>query len=81
MEQEEVEKRLREIVVDKLRCEYDEITNESRPREFGADSLDEIEMLIEIEKEFNIYISDQEAERIITFGDAVEVVTRKVEAV
>lgn len=81
MEQEEVEKRLREIVVDKLRCEYDEITNESRPRDLGADSLDEIEMLMEIEKEFNIYISDPEADRIITFGDAVEIVTRKVEAI
>ena len=81
MEVEKVVEILRKIVVDKLRCEYDEITNESRPRDLGADSLDEIEMLIEIEKEFNIYISDQEAERIITFGDAVEVVTKKVKAI
>ena len=81
MEQEEVEKRLREIVVDKLSCEYNEITNESRPRDLGADSLDEIEMLMEFEWEFNISISDQEAEKIITFGDAVEVVTKKVKAI
>lgn len=80
MEQEEVKKKLIEIVVDKLECEASEITEGTRLRDLGADSLDEVELLMEVEKEFNIYIKDEEALKVITFTDAFELVCKKVEA-
>lgn len=51
MEREEVRQKLIEIVVDKLRCESNEVTEGTRLSDLGADSLDEIEMLMEVEKE------------------------------
>ena len=80
MEREEVKQKLIEIVVDKLRCEASEITEDTRFSDLGADSLDEIEMLMAVEKEFYIYIKDEEAAKVITCGDAFELVCQKVEA-
>ena len=80
MEQEEVKKKLIEIVVDKLECEAIEIKEDTRLSDLGADSLDEVELLMEVEKEFNIYIKDEEADKVITCGDAFELVCQKVEA-
>lgn len=80
MEREEVRKKLIEIVVDKLECEESEVTEGARLSDLGADSLDEIEMLMEVEKEFHIYIKDEEADKVITCGDAFELVCQKVEA-
>lgn len=80
MEREEVKKRLVGIAVDMLKCEASEVTEDARLSDLGADSLDEIEMLMEAEKEFGIYITDEEAERIITCSDAFELVCKKVEA-
>ena len=80
MEQEEVKQKLIEIVVDKLGCEVSEVTEETKFSDLGADSLDEIEILIEVEKEFGIYIKDEEALKVITFTDAFELVCKKVEA-
>lgn len=78
MEQEEIIKRLKAIAVETLRCDEGDIKNETRADDLGADSLDEVEMLIEVEKSFKIYITDEEAIRVITFADAVELVERKV---
>lgn len=80
MEQEEVKKKLIEIFVDKLECEASKVTEDTRLSDLGANSLDEIEMLMEVEKEFNIYIKDEEADKVITCGDAFELVCQKVEA-
>lgn len=79
MKREEIEERLRKIAVDLLECEESDITAETKGEDLGADSLDEIEMLMETEKEFGIYIEDEEAVRVITFGDAVELITKKLE--
>ena len=80
MEEKDVRTKLIEIVVDKLGCEASEITEETRLSDLGADSLDEVELLMEVEKEFNIYIKDEEADKVITCGDAFELVCKKVEA-
>lgn len=78
MEQEEIEKTLKGIIVETLGCKESEIKNDTRTTDLGADSLDEVEMLIEMEKVFGVYISDEEASRVITFADAVELVERKM---
>ncbi|MBP1645570.1 MAG: acyl carrier protein [Bacteroidetes bacterium] len=60
------------IVVDKLGVEESQVTPEaSFTGDLGADSLDTIELIMEIEKEFGISIPDDQAEKITTVGDAI----------
>jgi acyl carrier protein len=60
------------IIVDKLGVDESEVTNEaSFTNDLGADSLDTVELIMEFEKEFNIAIPDDQAEKIQTVGDAV----------
>lgn len=57
----------------------DEIKPDSRfVDHLGFDSLDQLEVLMEVEKEFGIEISDEEAETIVTVGDAVALVQAKL---
>lgn len=64
------------IIVDKLGVEESEVTNEaSFTNDLGADSLDTVELIMEFEKEFNIAIPDEQAEKIATVGDAVTYIT------
>lgn len=61
------------IIVDKLGVEESEVTNEaSFTNDLGADSLDTVELIMEFEKEFNLSIPDEEAEKIETVGDAIK---------
>jgi acyl carrier protein len=60
------------IIVDKLGVEESEVTNEaSFTNDLGADSLDTVELIMEFEKEFNLSIPDEEAEKIETVGNAI----------
>jgi len=61
--------------------ELDEVTDDaSFIEDLGADSLDTVEMIMEIEDEFGIEIPDEDAEKIQTVGKAIEYVKKKVEA-
>ena len=69
---ENLENKIKEIIVDKLGIEESEITDSaSYTNDLGADSLDTVELIMEFEKEFNVSIPDEEAEKIQTVGDAV----------
>ena len=69
---ENLENEIKEIIVDKLGIEESEITDSaSFTNDLGADSLDTVELIMEFEKEFNVSIPDEEAEKIQTVGDAV----------
>ncbi len=60
------------IIVDKLGVEEKEVTpTASFTNDLGADSLDTVELIMEFEKEFNIAIPDDQAEKIATVGDAI----------
>ena len=64
------------IIVDKLGVDENEVTTEaSFTNDLGADSLDTVELIMEFEKEFNIAIPDDQAEKIGTVGDAVNYIT------
>ena len=64
--------RVKNIIVDKLGVDESEvITEASFTNDLGADSLDTVELIMEFEKEFNIAIPDDQAEKIGTVGDAV----------
>jgi acyl carrier protein len=64
--------RVKAIIVDKLGVDENEVTPEaSFTNDLGADSLDTVELIMEFEKEFNIAIPDDQAEKIGTVGDAI----------
>ncbi|MDR2815149.1 Acyl carrier protein [Proteiniphilum saccharofermentans] len=71
----EVAQRVKSIIVDKLGVEEVEVTETaSFTNDLGADSLDTVELIMEFEKEFNISIPDDQAEKISTVGDAISYV-------
>jgi len=68
----EVKEKVVSIIVDKLGVDEAEVTSEaSFTNDLGADSLDTVELIMEFEKEFNIAIPDDQAEKIQTVGEAV----------
>lgn len=64
--------RVKAIIIDKLGVDENEVTPEaSFTNDLGADSLDTVELIMEFEKEFNIAIPDDQAEKIGSVGDAI----------
>jgi acyl carrier protein len=64
--------RVKKIIVEQLGVEDNEVTTEaSITEDLGADSLDQVELVMAFETEFGIDIPDEEAEKIKTVGDAV----------
>ena len=73
--------KIRAIIVDKLGVDEDSISDESSfTNDLGADSLDTVELIMEFEKEFDLTIPDEDAEKIATVGDAVSYLTEKNDA-
>ena len=76
---ENLENKVKEIIIDKLGIEESEITDSaSFTNDLGADSLDTVELIMEFEKEFNISIPDEDAEKIGTVGQAVSYLKENV---
>lgn len=68
----DISTRVKTIIVDKLGVDENEVTPQaSFTNDLGADSLDTVELIMEFEKEFNIAIPDDQAEKIGTVGDAI----------
>lgn len=68
----EIEARVKAIIVDKLGVDEAEVVpTASFTNDLGADSLDTVELIMELEKEFNVTIPDDQAEKIATVGDAI----------
>jgi acyl carrier protein len=67
-----IEEKVKSIIVEQLGVEEDEVTpTASFAEDLGADSLDQVELVMALEEEFNLEISDEEAEKIKTVQDAV----------
>ena len=74
----EVETQVKQIVVDHLGIDDSKVTPESKfIDDLGADSLDTVELVMAFEEEFGSEISDSEAEKILTVGDAVKFIESK----
>ena len=71
--------KVKAIIVDKLGVDESEVTNDaSFTNDLAADSLDTVELIMELEKEFDIQIPDDEAEGIVTVGDAISFVEKTI---
>ena len=79
MTNEEIVKQVKAIIVDKLGVEESEVTETANfTNDLGADSLDTVELLMEVEKVFGIKIPDEETSGIQTVADAIAKVTEKI---
>ncbi len=68
-----VAERVKKIIVDKLGVDDNEVIPDANfIQDLGADSLDTVELIMEFEKEFDVSIPDEQAEKIQTVGQAVE---------
>ena len=69
----EISSKVKAIIVDKLVIDQSEVTEDSNfMSDLGADSLDTVELIMEFEKEFDLQIPDDEAEKITTVGQAIK---------
>tara|TARA_Y100000996_G_scaffold287461_1_gene227006 strand:+ start:188 stop:478 length:291 start_codon:yes stop_codon:yes gene_type:complete len=75
---DEVSNKVKKIVSDHLGIEESKVTEESSfIDDLGADSLDTVELVMAFEEEFGSEISDSEAEKILTVGDAIKFIESK----
>lgn len=75
----DISSRVKSIIVDKLGVDEKEVTPQaSFTNDLGADSLDTVELIMEFEKEFNIAIPDDQAEKINTVGEAIAYIETNV---
>jgi acyl carrier protein len=73
-----VEERVKKIIAEQLGVEEDEVTPEaSFVEDLGADSLDTVELVMALEEEFSIEIPDEDAEKILTVGKALDYIKGK----
>jgi acyl carrier protein len=76
-----IAERVSKIIVDKLGVDESEVTPEaSFTQDLGADSLDTVELIMEFEKEFDVSIPDEQAEKITTVGQAISYLESHVNA-
>ena len=79
MSDDPILQRVRQLIAEQLGLEEDEITPESSfLDDLGADSLDLVELIMAFEEEYELEIPDEDAERIVTVGDAVEYIRQRV---
>jgi acyl carrier protein len=71
--------KIKKIIIDQLGVEESEVTEEaSFVDDLGADSLDTVELVMALEEEFGIEIPDEDAEKILTVGDAIKYINSKL---
>ena len=71
--------KVKEIIIDKLGIDDGKITMDAKfIDDLGADSLDTVELIMQFEEEFGIEIPDEEAEGLLSVGQAVDYITNKL---
>jgi acyl carrier protein len=76
MSEKSIEARVKDIIVDQLGVNADQVTPEAKfVEDLGADSLDTVELVMAFEEEFDIEVPDEEAEKLQSVGDVVTYIT------
>lgn len=71
--------RVTKVIVDRLNVDEEKVVLEASFRDdLNADSLDVVELVMELEDEFDMEISDEDAEKIATVGDAIKYIESKI---
>ena len=79
MSEQNVEEKVKAIIAERLRADIGKITPEANfINDLGADSLDQVELVMALEDEFGLEIADEEAQKLDTVGKAIEYVKSKV---
>jgi len=74
-----IEEQVRQMIAEKLAIDPSGVTLESSfTNDLGADSLDTVELMMAFEKAFGVNIPDDEAEKIVTVGDAINYIQEKM---
>ena len=76
MAEKSIEQKVKDIIVEQLGVNADQVISEAKfIEDLGADSLDTVELIMALEEEFSIEVPDEEAEKLVSVGD----VTRYIE--
>jgi acyl carrier protein len=74
-----IEEKVKQIIVDQLGVDANEVTPEANfIEDLGADSLDTVELVMAFEEEFDIEIPDEDAEKMLTVGMAIDYLKKKI---
>jgi acyl carrier protein len=80
MKKEEILTKVKAVVAVKLNVGEDQVTEEAKfVEDLGADSLDQVELIMALEDEFELKIPEEEAEKLTTVGSAVDYVLKKTQ--
>lgn len=76
MSDKSIEDRVKDIIVDQLGVNADQVTPEAKfVEDLGADSLDTVELVMAFEEEFDIEVPDEEAEKLQSVGDVISFIS------
>ena len=74
----EIEVKVKEIIVEQLSVNADDVVPAAKfIEDLGADSLDQVELVMALEEEFDLDIPDEEAEKLVTVGAAIDYINSK----
>ncbi len=72
-----IEERVKKIVAEQLGVKEEEVTTDAAFRDLGADSLDEVELVMCVEEEFELEIPDADAEKLFRVSDAIAYIQKR----
>ncbi|MCK4889252.1 MAG: acyl carrier protein [Candidatus Aminicenantes bacterium] len=79
MNKEEILVKVKGVVAEKLNVGEDQVTTDAKfVEDLGADSLDQVELIMALEDEFDLKIPEEEAEKLSTVGSALDYIVSKV---
>jgi acyl carrier protein len=79
MNKEEIFGKVRSVIAEKLNVGEDQVTSDAKfVEDLGADSLDQVELIMSLEDEFDLKIPEEEAEKLQTVGSAVDYIVEKL---
>ena len=76
---DEIRAKIKKIVVENLGVSEDQVTDEAQfSQDLGADSLDQVELVMSLEEEFGAEIRDEDADSLNTVGDAIKYIEKRI---